>query len=188
MSEELNKKIEIVENYFKGFNGFIELHNFRSYLLFTLTSQIPNNLISQLGFGGNREIINLPYDPDSKIYYQKVNLITSGVLILYTKNEPISDKLILNKDEELFKEYLNPNEMSLAFRGKEKFLLPEVSDCAAIQNSNLVMKIDDFFHSFESFISFSQPNVLFVVDSANDNQSDLLFTFNMMPQLPGKGD
>jgi hypothetical protein len=78
--------------------------------------------------------------------------------------------------------------MSLAFRGKEKFLLPKVSDCGALNNSNLVMKIDDFFHSFESFISFSQPNVLFVIDAKSDDQPDLLFTFNMMPQLPGKSD
>lgn len=186
MSDSLKKDIDIINEYFKDFTNFIELKDFRSFLLFTLTSQVPTNIMAQLGFGGSKEVINLPYNPIYNIYYQKINLISTGVMIIYCKHESISQKLLLEKDNEIFKKYLNPNEIALAFRGKEKFLLPLISDYSAIDNSKLTIKVDDFFHTLESFISYLQPNIVFVVDAKNNSKPDLIFTFNMMPQLPGK--
>ena len=188
MSEAIKDSIAEVKEKFANFTSYIELNDFRQYLLFTLTSQVSNNIMAQLGFGGNREIINLPYDPLKKIYYQKINLISSGSLIIYTRNDTISEKFLLEKDESIFKEFLNQNEQSLAFRGKEKFLLPQVSDCGALDDSKITIKIDDMFHSLQSFVSYSKPNVMFVIDAKNDNEADLIFTFNMMPQFPGKSD
>ncbi|MHA1489578.1 MAG: hypothetical protein ACTSRI_07980 [Promethearchaeota archaeon] len=189
MSENLKKKIIKAQDYLKNFSNFIELEDFRSFLLFTLTSQAPSNILSQLGLGGSKDVINLPYNPFFKIYYQKINLISAGTLIIYVKNAPISDEFILEKDHPVFKNYLNPNEMSLAFRGKEKFLFPKVSDCSSFNhtdNSKVTLKIDDLFHSLESFIAIAEPNLLFVRNAEDSSEPDLLFTFNMMPQIPGK--
>ncbi|MFX1358403.1 MAG: hypothetical protein ACFFA8_14115 [Promethearchaeota archaeon] len=188
MSNNLNGKIEIVNQYFKDFNNFIELKDFRSFLLFTLTSQVPMNIMAQLGLGGDREKINLPYNPEYKIYYQKVNLMTSGSLSIYVKSTPITEKFLLDKDDDLFRTFLNPNEISLAFRGKEKFIFPKISDCSTFYDEKLTIRIDDLFYDLESFISFSQPNILFVIDSNTNSKPDLNFTFNMMPQLPNKSD
>ncbi|MFX1256936.1 MAG: hypothetical protein ACFFAN_03690, partial [Promethearchaeota archaeon] len=157
MSNELKEKIQKVRDYFKDFTCFLELEDFRSFLLFTLTSQIPSNILAQIGLGGSKDVISLPFNPLFKIYYQKINLITSGSLIVYIKREPLKDELILNKEDSIFKDYLNPNEISLAFRGKEKFLLPKVSDCTSFNINRdfpkLEIKIDDLFHSLESFIA-----------------------------------
>ena len=189
MSEELKAKIEIVKNNFSNFTSFIELKDFRSFLLFTLTSQIPTNMLAQMGLGGSRDVINIPYNPNFKMYYQKINLLMAGSLIVYVKSDPLKDELMIGKDDPLFKNYLNTNEMSLAFRGKEKFLFPHVSDCSSFEmdgdSLNLTVKIDDLFHSLESFIAILEPNILFVLDNEGNNP-DLLFTFNMMPQFPGK--
>ena len=189
MSEELKAKIEIVKNNFSNFTSFIELKDFRSFLLFTLTSQIPTNMLAQMGLGGSRDVINIPYNPNFKMYYQKINLLMAGSLIVYVKSDPLKDELMIGKDDPLFKNYLNTNEMSLAFRGKEKFLFPHVSDCSSFEmdgdSLNLTVKIDDLFHSLESFIAILEPNILFVLDNEGTNP-DLLFTFNMMPQFPGK--
>ena len=130
MSNELKEKVNLVHKIFENFSNFIELSDFRSYLLFTLTSQVPSNILAQIGLGGNKEIINLPYNPMFNIYYQKINLISAGSIIIYTKNNPITSKFTLDKDDPIIKNYLNTNEMSLAFRGKEKFLLPKISDCS----------------------------------------------------------
>lgn len=184
MSENIYEKIELVNKHFKDFTHFIELKNFRAFLLLTLNSQSSTNLMAQLGLGGNREIINLPFDPMRGIYYQKVNLLSSSSVIIYVKTEEITDKFLLDKDHKIFKEYLNINESSLAFRGKEKFTFPKVTDYSTIDDSKLNIKIDDYFHSIESFIGFIQPNVLFVVDAKDPSQPDLVFTFNMAPQLP----
>ena len=186
MPENLDKSIEIVNQYFKDFTNFIELEDFRSYLLFTLTSQVSMDLMAQLGLGGNKEIINLPYSPVYKIYFQKINLLSAGVMIVHCRTDPISSEYLLEKDHQLIKKYLNTNEIALAFRGKEKFLLPLISDCSALDNSKLKIKIDDFFHTIESFISYLQPNVVFIINAKNQTDPDLIFTFNMMPQLPGK--
>lgn len=185
MSGELKQKIGTVQKIFENFSNFIELSDFRSYLLFTLTSQVPTNIMAQLGLGSNKEIINLPYNPIFNIYYQKINLISAGSLIVYTKNAPITDKFTLDKDDPIIKKYLNINEMSLAFRGKEKFILPKISDCSAFDvDGKLIIKVDDLFHSLESFLAITEPNLLFVIDANEELLPDLVFTFNMMPEMP----
>jgi len=178
MSTALNDKIKIVADYFNGFTNFLELEDFRAFLLLTLNSQVPLNIMAQLGLGGNKEIINLPYSPDYKIYYQKINLMSSSSLILYTKSEPITNEFVLEKNDDVFKNYLSLNEIDLAFRGKEKFLFPKISDCSVLEDSNLNIKIDDLFHNLESFISYTQPNVLFVIDAEDSSKPDLIFTFS----------
>ncbi len=191
MNEELLNKINLVSEYLKDFTNFIELENFRPFLLFTLTSQVPSNILAQIGLGGTKEIINLPYNPIFKIYYQKINLISAGSLIIYVKTDPISNNFILEKDDSIIKNYLNPNEVSLAFRGKEKFLLPKISDCSAFNDdrkNKINIKIDDLFHSLESFLAVSEPNLLFVIDAKNISDPDLIFTFNMMPEMPSRLD
>ncbi len=191
MSNELKQKINKIKEIFKEFSNYIELSDFRSFLLFTLTSQVPTNILAQIGLGGNKEVINLPYNPIFNIYYQKINLISAGSLIIYVKNKTISDNFTLEKDDPIIKNFLNPNEMSLAFRGKEKFLLPKISDCSAFEidgNSNLNISVDDIFHSLESFLAVAEPNILFVVDAANESEPDIVFTFNMMPQMPSRLD
>jgi len=191
MSEELKHKVELVHELFEGFSNFIELPDFRSFLLFTLTSHVPTNILAQMGLGGNKEVINIPYNPILKIYYQKINLISAGSLIIYVKCEPISKEFILEKDNPIIKKFLNPNEMSLAFRGKEKFLLPMISDCTTCNgedNSKLTIKIDDLFHSLESFLAVAEPNLLFVLGAKNEHEPDILFTFNMMPDMPSRID
>ena len=191
MSEELKKKVDLVKEKFENFSNFIELPNFRSFLLFTLTSQVPMNVLAQFGLGGKKEVISLPYDPVLNIYYQKINLISAGSLIIYVKMPPISPEFLLKKDDSTIKEFLNANEMNLAFRGKEKFLLPMISDYSASNkenNSKLIVKIDDMYHSLESFLAVAEPNLLFVLDGKTSSAPDLLFTFNMMPEIPSKSD
>ncbi|MFX1420378.1 MAG: hypothetical protein ACFE9N_15820 [Promethearchaeota archaeon] len=191
MSNELKEKVNFVHQGFESFSNFIELNDFRSFLLFTLTSQVPMNLLAQIGLGGNKEVINLPYNPISNIYYQKINLISAGSLIIYVRNDPITDKFTLEKDDPIIKRFLNPNEMSLAFRGNEKFLLPTITDCSAYGingNSKLTINVDDLFHSLESFLAVAEPNLLFVVDAKNELEPDLIFTFNMMPEIPSRID
>ncbi|TFG23405.1 MAG: hypothetical protein EU532_13520 [Promethearchaeota archaeon] len=189
MSEELKTSILKVKKYFTGFTNYIELKDFRSFLLFTLTSQIPTNILAQMGLGGTRDVINLPYNPLFKIYYQKINMLSAGSLIVYVKSAPIKDELMVEKDDSIFKQYLNSNELSLAFRGKEKVLFPKISDCSTFEmdsdTTELHIEVDDLFHSLESFMAILEPNILFVIDK-EVNEPDLLFTFNMMPQLPGK--
>ncbi len=188
MSEELINKIKIVEEFFNGFSNFIELENFRSFLLLTLTNQVPMNIMAQLGLGGDKSIINLPYNPVFNIYYQKINLLSSSSIVLYTKSDPITKEFVLENKDDTFKKFLSLNEIELAFRGKEKFIFPKISDCSILEDSYLNIKVDDLFHNLESFISYAQPNILFVFDAKTASKPDLLFTFNMTPQFPKKLD
>ncbi|GAH79457.1 unnamed protein product, partial [marine sediment metagenome] len=77
-------------------------------------------IMAQLGLGGNKDVINLPYSPDYNIYYQKINLMSSSSLILYAKSDPITNEFVLEKSDDIFKNYLNSSEIDLAFRGKER--------------------------------------------------------------------
>ncbi|MBD3212169.1 MAG: hypothetical protein GF311_06120 [Candidatus Lokiarchaeota archaeon] len=191
MSEELKRKIEIINKYFEGFSNYIELQDLRDFLLFTLNSQISSNILAQLGMGGKQEVINLPFNPVFNIYYQKINLISAGNLIVYCKTESISDKFIIEKNDPVLKNYLNELEKDLAFRTREKFIIPKISDCTPFQedeNEVLALKIDDLYHDLKSFMAVTEPNILFVIDGPQESDPDLLFAFNMMPEMPGKTD
>jgi len=186
MSNELKENVKNIQEIFKDFSNFIELEDFRAFLLFTVNSQAPANILAQMGLGGSKDVINLPYNPSFKIHYQKINLITAGSLIIYVKGDPISEEFMIEKDDPVFKEHLNPNEIDLAFRGKEKFLIPRISDCSSIDldggAKKISVEIDDLFHSFESFMAITEPNIVFVLDGKS-NEPDLLFAFNMMPEF-----
>jgi len=153
MSETLADKLKIVNEYFKDFTHFIELEDFRSFLLLTLSSQVPMSIMSQLGLGGNKEIINLPYDPSLKIYFQKANLMTSGSLIIYTRSEAVTNEFFIEKDNKIIKKALTSNEFDNALSGIKKFVFPNISDCSTSKDDNLIVKVDDLFHNMESFIS-----------------------------------
>jgi len=189
MSEQIKDLILKIQKYFEDFTNYVELNDFRSFLLFTLTSQIPSNVLAQIGLGGNKTIINIPYNPIFNIYFQKISLFSLGSLLVYIKSDPIKEDFIVDKDDPVFKNYLNPNEISLAFRGKEKFLLPKVIDCSTIEidgeSTKLIVKVDDLYHSLEGFVTISEPNIIFVLDG-KDSEPDLLFAFNIMPQFTGK--
>lgn len=180
----LQEKIDYIYSRLTSFSNFIELADFRSYLLFTLTSQVPNNILAQIGLSGSKGTIHLPYDPINEIYFQKINMITSGSIIVYTKHSALTEKFYLEKDDVIFKNYLSSNEISMGFQGKEKFVFPLVSDCSSSNNSEITIKVDDLYHSLESFISLTEPNVLFVLDAENDKDPDLIFAFNLMPEMP----
>ncbi|TXT65186.1 MAG: hypothetical protein BAJALOKI1v1_460021 [Promethearchaeota archaeon] len=191
MMEEFQQKIDLARNFFKDFSNYIELEDFRDFLLFVLNSQVPSNILQQLGIGGGKGVINLPFNPLFNIYYQKVNLISAGALIIYVKSEAVSEGFILEKDDPVFQEHLRPNERELAFRGKEKFLIPHISDCTFLneKNSNpITLKFDDLYYDMKSFLAIAEPNILFVRDAPSESDPDLLFAFNLMPEMPGKPD
>ncbi|GAH31482.1 unnamed protein product, partial [marine sediment metagenome] len=112
------------------------------------------NIMAQLGLGGDKSIINLPYNPDFNIYYQKINLLSSSSIMLYAKSDPITNEFVLKKDDEIFEKFLSSSEIDSAFRGKEKFIFPKISDCSILKASKLDIKIDDLFQNLESFISY----------------------------------
>ncbi|MBN1803051.1 MAG: hypothetical protein JW891_16190 [Candidatus Lokiarchaeota archaeon] len=185
MSSEFEQKIGIITKRFEKFSNFIELENLRSYLLFTANSQVSSNVLAQMGFGNHKDVVILPYNPVSKVHYQKVNLITSGSLIIYVKSKPLSEKFLIEKNESFFKEYLNTNELNLAFRGSEKVIVPEMSDCNSHdEDSKIHIKIEDLFHSIESFFAVVEPNIVFLLQGQS-NEPDILFSFNMMPEMSG---
>ncbi|MFX1503139.1 MAG: hypothetical protein ACFFDH_19420, partial [Promethearchaeota archaeon] len=70
-------------------------------------------------------------------------------------------------------------------------ILPKVSDISAFDaegNSDLTINVDDLFHSLESFLAVAEPSLLFVVEAINESEPDLVFTFNMMPEIPSRID
>ncbi|MBD3195939.1 MAG: hypothetical protein GF317_12830 [Candidatus Lokiarchaeota archaeon] len=191
MTEQLQNKLNLAKKYFEKFTYYIELENFRDYLLFTLNSTVSSNVLAQLGLGSGKNVVNFPYNPIFNFFYQKIELFSAGSLLIYVKTPLISEKFILEKDDPIFKEFLNSNEIDLGFTGKEKFIIPKVSDCASFDNDediSISLKIDELYHSLESFLAVREPNILFVIDGASEQDADLLFTFNMMPEMPGKAN
>jgi hypothetical protein len=182
----LKEKLKYVKEKFTDFSNFLELEDFRSYLLFTLNSQAAANVLAQLGIGGSKDIINLPYNPYEKIFYQKVNLFSSGSLVVYVKTENPFEKFLVEKENSILKKNLTSNELELGVRGKKKFVIPEVSDCSYLENEEpaIDLKVDEIYHTLESYIAITEPNIIFIIEATNESEPDVLFTFNMMPEIP----
>jgi len=187
MSEKLNEKIEYVKNAFKDFKNYIELEDFKSFLLFTLNAPTTIFITPSLNFGKNPNVA-LRYDPVKKIYFTKIqtNLFADSEIIVYYATEPLTDKLILKKDDKFFDDFLTINEKEIAFSGREKFLFIKKSRGIEVykeQGNNIEFKIEGYFDDMESFINSIVVPFIFLLQGSSDNEPDVLSSFNIKPSL-----
>ena len=186
MSVNLEKKIEYIRNAFKNFKNYIELEDFKNYLFFTLNAPTAIIITPTLNFGKSPNV-TLGYDQFRKIYFTKLqtNLFVSSDIIIYYASEPLTDKLILKKDDKFFDDYLTANEKEIAFAGREKFLF--IKKSIGIENdkekSKIEFKIINYFNEMESFISSTSLPFIFLLEGSTNDDPDLLFTFNLRPSL-----
>jgi len=172
----LIKKIEFIEKHFNNLTTYLELEDFRAYLLLSASGFLINNKIYRI----NQDIVNLNYDPYSNIFFQTVRFMSAGVLVLYVKYSTPEGKMIIEKNDTIITKFLTETEIRKGLTGIKNFAITKRSYCGSSNDGVYVIEIENLYHDMQSFVYSTRPHLIFVIESKQP-EPDILFTFTMNP-------
>lgn len=172
----------------KNFNNYIEIGDFRKFILLVLNLEGsgPEALLNQFGLGGSKGKLVLPYDPEKKMYYAKV---MSGVslndqLIIYFKSKELHKDLVNKANSKFFESVLTPYECKNLLPAKFLMVIPKIVDYtkSAFTKENspkpTFAAVDSLFFTLKEFIVSQNLKYIFLLEGDGD-APDLAFTINM---------
>ena len=178
------EKYEFAREKFKSFSNYIEISNFREFLLLILNIEGDGAeaIMRQLGMGSKNKAI-LPYDPFKSAYYTKVmsGLSINSQLKIYIKSEKINDSLLNKSDSKIFTENLSEFERKNLLPNKFALITPSIVDSLdekldLIKNKEITPIIESLFVDLAEFIASQNLKFIFLLE---DDTADILFTVNM---------
>jgi len=178
------EKYEFAKEKFKSFSNFIEISDFRQFLLLILNIEGDGAeaIMRQLGMGSEPKII-LPYDPLKKTYYKKVisGLSMKSQLKIYIKSKKINESLLNKSDSKIFTENLSDFERKNNLPNKFTLIIPSIVDSLdkdqeEINNKEIIPVIESLYIDLAEFIVSQNLKFIFLIE---DDTADLLFTLNM---------
>jgi hypothetical protein len=170
----------------KEFNNYIEIEDFRHFLLMVLNMESgPEGILSQLGMAPKGKTI-LPYDPEKKMYYAKVmaGMSMNNQLTIYIKTEKKTDKLVNKAESPIITDTLTSYECKNMLPPKFVLLCPRMvdySDQAFTENAKpkpFASAIESLFVDLMDFIVVQNVKYLFFLQGEGD-EPDILFTINL---------
>ncbi len=172
------------------FENYLEVENFRSFLLLllNLNGNGAQALLSQLGIGGNKKKrIGIPFDPTKNIYYTKIlsGLSIKNQLMIYTQDyEEEPEKLINKKEDRILKENLAENELNNLIPKDFIMLTPKVVDFTekVLKENNKENEyssgVESLFLDLAEFIISQKLKYIFLLKGEGD-EPDLCFSINL---------
>ncbi len=185
------EKYEFVKEKFKSFSNYIEISNFREFLLLTLNVEGDGAeaIMRQLGMGSKTKTI-LPYDPLKKAYYTKVisSLSMKNQLKIYIKSEKVNESLLNKSDSKIFTDNLSDFERKNLLPNKFALIIPSIVDFfdknpKDNDNKEITPKIESLYVDLAEFIASQNLKFFFLLE---DDVADILFTVNMAYAPDGK--
>jgi hypothetical protein len=170
----------------KNFKNYIEITDFRPYLLMVLNLESgPDNILSQLGMGAKGKTI-LPYDPEKKIYYTKAmsGMSMNNQITLYYRTEPKTDKLKNKSTDPIFTNALSAYEAKNLIPQKYLMICPKILDFATdaftddAKPKPFASAIESLFIDLLEFLVVQSPKYVFLLEGKGD-APDLVFTLNL---------
>ncbi len=181
-----NEKYQFAKQQLSKFQNFLEIGDFRRFLLLILNldSGGPESLLKQFGMGGAREKMILPYDPVKKIYYQKImsGLSQNQQLLIYHQSEKLSPTFLNDPDSIIFTQHLSAVERKNSLPGKFILLTPEIIDYAmdAMKETKTIkpvhIGIESLFPNLAELIASQTVKYLFLLEG---DKADILFSLNI---------
>jgi hypothetical protein len=175
----MNIDIEQIKSKFATFKGFIELGNFRTFLLRTLSEDSGENPISRFleGMKTNRQIF---YDTEKKAVIREQIISDEATIVEYFKCEPPMDKQVISTDDtEFFNKHLSKFEQETMIEPKLKInLIKYINKAFEVnQKYNKVPKfeITKIYNDLSSFLLGNSSNSMFYVLDGAKQEPDILF-------------
>ena len=178
------EKFEFAKEKFKSFSNYLEISDFREFLLLILNIEGngPEAIMRQLGMGSKNKAI-LPYDPHKNAYYTKVisGISMKNQLKIYIKSEKINESLQNKSDSKIFTENLSDFERKNLLPNKFSLIIPSIVDSLdenlnQIKNKEITPVIESLFVDLAEFIASQNLKFIFLLE---DDTADILFTVNM---------
>ncbi len=186
-----DEKFEFAIQKLNDFENFLEVDDFRSFLLLllNLNSGGPQALLSQLGLGGGKSHrINIPFDPTKNIYYTKLmsGLSIQNQLMIYSQsNEENAPKKLIHKAEsKMLEKHLSKNELKNLIPKDLVVLTPTVIDYTekVLKENNksngFASGIESLFRDLAEFIISQKLKYIFLIEGEGDDP-DLGFAINL---------
>jgi hypothetical protein len=178
------EKYEFAREKFKSFSNYIEISNFREFLLLILNIEGDGAeaIMRQLGMGSKNKAI-LPYDPHRKSYYTKVisGLSMKNQLKIYFKSKKINESLQNKLDSKIFTDYLSDFERKNLLPNKFSLIIPSIVDSLSeksekIEKKEITPVIESLYVDLAEFIASQNLKFIFLLE---DDIADIFFTVNM---------
>ena len=178
------EKFEFAKEKFKSFSNYIEISNFREFLLLILNIEGDGAeaIMRQLGMGSKNKAI-LPYDPFKKSYYTKVisGLSMKNQLKIYIKSKKINESLQNKLDSKIFTDNLSDFERKNLLPNKFSLIIPTIVDSIEEQSEEIEKReikpvIESLYVDLAEFIASQNLKFIFLLE---DDIADILFTLNM---------
>jgi len=176
-----------------NFKHFIEIEDFRRFLLLTLNLENsgPESMLAQLGMGSKGKII-LPYDPLHLAYYNKMlsTLSLKNQVMIYHSSEK-KGEFINKQDSPLIMEYLTEKEREESLPTNFMLICPEIVDFTksslerSNNHNNYTVGIESLYTHLDEFIATQDLKIIFLKEA---DKADLAFVINISLDAGPKSD
>jgi hypothetical protein len=191
---DYQEKYQFAVNTLKNFNNYIEIADFRKFLLLILNldSGGPEAMLRKLGMAP-KDKSTLPYDPEKKVYYTKImsGLTLTHQLVIYHRCDKISDQFVNKDDSTFFTGYLTDYERKNLLPKDFLIISPDVVDQSTQvftdQDSPIPCSVgvESMYSNLGEMIATQNLKFFFLIKGES---ADLVFTINMLiePTLNSK--
>jgi hypothetical protein len=181
------EKYDFAMQKLKDFKNYIEIADFRKFLLLILNMESggPEAILSQLGMGSKGKTV-MPYDVEKQCYYEKImaGMSMNDQLTVYIKSEEKTTKLVNKSDSELFVNTLSPFEQKNLLPGKFILLTPKVTDYTQqayttdMSPKTSIPAIESLYTNLIDLIVSQNLKYLFMIQGEED-EPDVVFIIDM---------
>ena len=182
-----DEKYKYASEMLKEFKNFLEVSDFRKFLLLILNLEGggPEALMRQLGLGGKGKTI-LPYDLKRKAYFTKImsGLSLASHLIIYHKTEKLSDMFLNKADSPMFEKVLTPFERKNLLPTNFMLISPQVVDYSKeglndkMAPKEMISGIETLFDDLGEFIASHDLKFVFFLQGKG-KKPDIAFSMNV---------
>ena len=182
---DYQEKYQFAINTLKNFNNYIEIADFRKFLLLILNldSGGPEAMLRKLGMAP-KDKSTLPYDPEKKAYFTKImsGLTLSNQLVMYHRSDKISTDFVNKADSTFFTDHLTNYERENLLPKDYLVISPELVDYSSQvykdQDSPIPCSIgvESLYSNLGEMIATQNLKFFFLIKGET---ADLIFTLNM---------
>jgi hypothetical protein len=182
------EKFSYAHKKLSAFNNYIEVADFRHFLLLALNmeGEWPQELLKQFGFGSKDKSV-LPFDIEKKAFFTKSmqGLSSSNQMVIYNKPGLEKEIAFINKaSSNLFKDVLNSYEKENLLSKKFVMLTPKVYDFSRIgpnadhKTESPVAIVEFLFDNLAELIVSQDLKYVFLLEGEGE-EPDIVFSLNI---------
>ena len=182
-NKDLNKDYEYVSKIFESFKGFMEIKDFRTFLL-TLFSEDGSDDVMAKIMGSNNHTKNLHYDIGKKSYLIEL-LPSEKPVIIYLKSKNDFEKKVIKaeEDKEFFDKYLSTFEQETLMDKKTSIQIIEylnkTFETNAKYNINAKFEVTKIYSDLLSyFFNIGKVRSLLILNGKGDDP-DIIFSLEV---------